>query len=263
MARKAAASAADCVVFDLEDAVPRARKADARALLAQALEGMDFGDKEVCVRINGVQDAEFEEDLRTVSRLAVHSVVVPKVETADDVRRVDTVLSAVPSAESIALHLAVETPLGLWECREFCRASPRVEAVLFGSGDFTASSGFSDDEAALVFPRSHISLVASSLSIDALDMVYGTVADLTGLEKSARAGRSLGYAGKWVIHPNHVGVVNSVFSASEDEVIRARRVLAAMSDAAEAGRAAVTLDGALIDEATVRWADAVTARARA
>ncbi|KAA0085600.1 CoA ester lyase [Mycolicibacterium sp. P9-64] len=257
MARKAAASNADCVIFDLEDAVTLDKKSQARAVLEEALAEIDFGGKEICVRINSVNSAEFADDVNVVNRLPIHAVVVPKVETSDDVRTVDAALSGNPGP---TLHLAVESPRGLLDCRDFAQASPRVAALLFGSGDFVAASGFSSDESALAVPRSLLSLAASSLGIDALDLVFGNVADLDGLGRSAAAGRALGYSGKWVIHPGQVNTVNDAFTPNADEVERAHRTLAAMSQAQEQGKGAATLDGVLIDEASIRWAEVVVAR---
>lgn len=254
MAVKAASSNADCVVFDLEDSVPPERKPEARSVIETALADIDFGDKEVGVRINAVDTPYFAEDIAVVDGLPVHTVVVPKVETSADVEAVD---AALVQPERPALHLAVETPLGLFGSREFCQASPLVEAVVFGAGDFVASSGFAGDEDVLIYPRSHLSLVASSLGIDALDMVFASLADGDGLARSAAMGRSLGYSGKWVIHPGQVDVVNRAFGPSAAEVSRAQRILEALSEAARHGKGAVSLDGSLVDEASTRWAEAV------
>jgi citrate lyase subunit beta/citryl-CoA lyase len=158
------------------------------------------------------------------------------------------------------LHLAVETPHGLFASLEFCQASALVDAVIFGAGDFVAASGFSDDEDCLIYPRSHLSLVASSLGIDALDMVFTNLADVEGLALSAARGRALGYAGKWVIHPGQVDVVNGTFGPTAEELSQAQRILTTLSDAERRGQGAATLDGSLIDEASMRWAESIVAR---
>jgi citrate lyase beta subunit len=259
MAKKAAASAADCVVFDLEDSVPPDRKQQARTTLREALGQLDFGEKEICVRINAVDSTHFDEDVQSLDGLKVHAIVVPKVETAREVQRVEAALAARKS--EAVLHLAIETPLGLFACRDFAQASARVDALIFGAGDFVAASGFSADEGALIHPRSQISLVASSLSLDALDLVHVDVNDPQGLARSTAAGRALGYRGKWVIHPGQVEIVNRGFDPSPAEISRASRILETLQEAAREGRGAIALDGALIDEASVRWAQSVVARA--
>jgi malyl-CoA/(S)-citramalyl-CoA lyase len=261
MAQKAAGSAADCVVFDLEDSVPHDAKPLARVALKEALQNIDFGSKEICVRINAVTSPNFSEDMRAVRGLPIHSVVVPKVESATDVQTVDAALAG--HGDAVRLHLAIETPSGMFACRDFAQASPRVDALIFGAGDFVAASGFSSEEVALIHPRSHISLAASSLGIDALDMVFVDLADPEGLADSAAAGRALGYDGKWVIHPGQVAVVNKSFDPTVAEIARARRILDRLADEARQGRGATTLDGSLIDEASIRWAEAVVSRSPA
>lgn len=265
MANKAAACAADCVIFDLEDSVPHENKAQARSVIRDAVKQIDFGGKEICVRINAVESPYFEDDMRAIEGLPIHAVVVPKVETVRDVRSVDAALTSHGGRTGqdsglVLLHLAVETPRGLFDCRDFAQASPRVDALIFGAGDFVAASGFSSEESALTYPRSHLSLVASTLNIDALDLVFVDLADLDGLGRSAAAGRDLGYAGKWVIHPGQVDVVNRAFDPGSAAISRAHRILETLQEAARRGRGAATLDGSLVDEASIRWAKAIVAR---
>jgi citrate lyase subunit beta/citryl-CoA lyase len=262
---------ADVHLIDLEDAVPaRAKTDETRRAAARALAEADWRAPTVAVRINGPATEWWERDLELVVEGAAEQldcIVVPKVESADDVERVERKLGELGDGR-IGLDVQIESARGLVEVERIAAASARLEALVFGPGDYAASLGLAPRSIGAIDPeypgdqwhyaRSRIAAAAHAFGLDPVDGPYADVADLEGLRESARRARLLGFTGKWVIHPAQVEVVHQVFSPTSEEVEHARAVLAALPDGGVA-----TLDGTMVDEASRRLAEAVLARAGA
>jgi citrate lyase beta subunit len=243
--RKAAGLAVDLVVVDLEDAVALPDKVAARETLADEWGALDFRAPSVAVRVNGRGTAWFHADVALVGELAPDLVVVPKVESPDDV-------AGLPAPA----HALVESARGLVEVERIA-AAPGLEALVFGPGDFAASLGapaLTIGEGEWLYPLTRIVVAAKANGLQAIDGPFVRLGDAEGLRASARRSRALGYDGKWAIHPEQVALLDEVFSATEAEIARAERILAAAS----AG--AARHEGEMVDEATVRMAEAVLAR---
>ena len=171
----------------------------------------------------------------------------------------------------MAVEVQIETALGLTRVEEIAAASPRIEALVFGPGDYAASLGVSQAQIGGIDPaypgdqwhyaRSRIAVAAHANGLDPIDGPFAAFRDEAGLVETARRARLLGFTGKWVIHPGQIEACNREFSPSQDEVTAAHRLLAALDKAAREGRGAAELDGAMIDEASRRLAEAVIARA--
>lgn len=265
MIEKAAGLGCDSLVLDLEDAVAPAMKATARDTLRRACERLDFGDREVTVRINGLGTPWFLDDLLALEGLGVAGVVVPKVHRPEDVVVVDTLLRQLElrgGRRGLALLPLIESARGLEAAAEIGRASGRVAALIFGAGDFTADTGIAFTPAALVHARARLALAAAAAGVQALDHVHPVVADLDGLRRSAEEARALGFHGKWAIHPAQVPVINEAFAPSPAEIDEARRIMAAYETAKAQGQGAITVDGALVDEAVLRIMERRAAVAR-
>jgi citrate lyase subunit beta/citryl-CoA lyase len=271
---KALASDADCVFLDLEDAVAPADKEPARRHVVAALLEHDWRGhrKTVCVRINGIDTPYMYRDVIDVVEQAGHRldvVLVPKVGVAADVYLIDALLTQIEAARgipprAIGIDVLIETALGLANVEAIAQASPRLEAMHFGVADLAASlrartvsiGGLNPDypgdqwHAAL----SRVVTACRAYGLRPIDGPYGDFHDPEGFRGAAQRAAALGYEGKWAIHPSQVALANAVFTPPPAELDRARRILAALEEAARAGRGAAQLDGRMIDAASARLA---------
>jgi citrate lyase beta subunit len=243
---KARDTAADGLILDLEDAVAPEHKREARATVVRLLSEMNFGGKEVFVRINALTTDYGMEDARAAASSKAHGILIPKVENVD---AVTTVASILHQRASKILCL-IETPRGVFAARAIAECSERVAGLLFGSADLSREIGaqLTADETELLYARQHVLLAARAANVAAYDSPHFVIADLDGVRRRATAARQMGYDGKTVIHPSHLEIVNEVFAPSSKQIAQAERVVAAMAAAQAAGRGAVALDGQLIDQ---------------
>ena len=292
---KMAASAADVINLDLEDAVAPGDKARARANVVDALSSVDFGAKTVSVRINGLDTAWWYDDVIQLVEQGgdrLDLIMVPKVGNARDIYAVDCLLSAaeakVGRAGKIGIEVIIETAQGAARVDEIAGASPRLQSMSFGVADYAASMGMQttgiggeqeeyfalapggsgNGDGASTGRARHwldpwhwpiVRMVAACRQHGLLpvDGPYGDFSDAEGFRAQALRSRTLGCVGKWAIHPNQVAPANEVFTPSDEMVGRARRILDAMAEADRAGQGAVTLDGKLIDLASIRQAQVI------
>ncbi len=279
---KAVASQADAVFLDLEDAVPPDLKDTARAHAARALRELDWGGKTRMVRINGLDTPWAYRDLVEVCEAAgaqLDCVIVPKVSRPEELTFVDILLAQIEARvglrRRIGIHALVETAAGLARVEQLATASPRLQALSFGPGDFAASAGIpssaigTEDQWDVVYPghRWHypmmrVVVAARAAGLRAFDGPAAEFRDLEAFRRLCRVARSLGFDGKWCIHPAQIPVVHEVFAPTEEEVEWARKVVTAYEQAQLAGRGALTVDGKMVDAASLRMAQATLARAR-
>jgi citrate lyase subunit beta / citryl-CoA lyase len=273
MIQKAAAGAADLVFLDLEDSVAPPAKAAARATVAAGLKELDWGRKTRAVRVNGPESEWIVDDITHVATEAAGAldvVIVPKVKSPDHVRFVEEILGEVDGAGQIGLEVLIEEVEALLAVEEIARASSRLEALIFGSGDLAASQGARTSMLALFagdpwqYHRSRIVLAARAAGVEAIDGPYwGAIADVDGYRQECLQASILGFSGKWAIHPNQIAPANESFSPTPDEVAHARRVIDACREAEAEGRGAIALDGVMVDAVDVRLAEALLERQRA
>ncbi|HEV7791271.1 MAG TPA: CoA ester lyase [Pseudonocardia sp.] len=278
MFAKAAGSGADLVFLDLEDACAPAEREAARGKAAAALRDLDWGRTIRAIRMNGVDTRWAYGDVIevvTAAREALDVIIVPKVRSARDVWWVDVLLTQVEQTlgltKKIALEVLIEETEGLENVGEIARASPRLEAVIFGAGDFSASQGARVDtnfDPIVDYPgdmwhyaRARIVVAARSAGIDAIDAPFPNYQAPDGYRVAAQNAGAMGYVGKWAIHPSQVEIANEVFAPTDDEIEHARKVVAAYREAEAAGRGASGLDGMLVDAAHLRHADNITRKA--
>jgi citrate lyase beta subunit len=246
MLEKAATLPADEVVVDLEDGVAAADKAAARANL-----GLAGARGTLAVRVNGVSTPWWPDDADAVSQLRPDVVVLPKAEAA----HVELALSALPAG--IGLEVQIETARGLVEVEEIAALDDRVEALVFGPGDFAASLGvpvLTIGAGASEYALARIAVAARAFGAQPIDGPYAVLDDDEALRAAAQRALALGYDGKWCIHPRQLEVVAGVFTPSDAEVERARRLVEATDGASAVG-------GEMVDAATKRLAEGVIARA--
>jgi citrate lyase subunit beta / citryl-CoA lyase len=254
MIAKAAASDADLVFLDLEDSVAPVAKPAAREKVAAALRGLDWGTKTRAVRINGAGSGWAEADLAAVLCDHLDVVILPKARSAEDVRWLDSRLAGT----GVGIEVLIEEVEALLAVNEIAHASPRLEALIFGSGDMAASQGvrtgrlgsFRGDP--WIYHRTRVVVAARSAGIAAIDgPSWAPLADVDAYRAECELAATLGYDGKWAIHPSQIEPANEAFSPSPEEVAHAERVLAAFASAAE-GRGAIALDGVMVDAVDIR-----------
>ncbi len=255
MIEKALALDCDSLVIDLEDAVAPSAKVDARENLRHALAGSSSHAKEIGVRINGVDSAWFLDDILALKALPIDSVVIPKVQRAADVVAVEIMLRQLESRggpHDVTLQVLIETARGLENVGEILRASSRCVSVIFGAGDFSADARVAFNTRGLMYARARIASAAAAAGVDALDHVHPAINEDDVLAAQAAEARDLGFTGKWAIHPRQVPVINAVFTPNDDEITEALRIVSAYEDALGAGSGAISVHGALVDEAVLK-----------
>jgi citrate lyase beta subunit len=282
MIEKAAASAADAVCVDLEDSVPAGEKAPARANAIRAFHELDFGSRVRMLRINGLDTPFAYRDLVDVVEAAGESIdliMLPKAGSPQDVAFVDTLLTQVEMhrgfSRKIGIEAQIETAAGFLYAREIAQSSSRLEALIFGPGDYSASMQMPsesigefdrhDDE----YPghRWHavmhtIVAAARANGLRAMDGPFAAYKDSAGFERSCRIAHSLGFDGKQCIHPAQLEAANSIFSPLTEDVARAKAVVEAYERAAAEGCGAASLNGHMIDMANIRMARVVLEKDR-
>ena len=268
---KAAKGGADVVFLDLEDAVAPDLKPQARENIVQAINDIDWGTKTLSVRINGLDTPYMYRDLVDVLEQAgdrLDLVMVPKVGTAADVYAVDMLVTQIEQAKGrtkrVGFELLIETALGMANVHEIVRASKRNESLHFGVADYAASTrartvGIGGPNPDYAVARMVVAARAAGLR--PIDGPFGDFSDPDGFRAQARRSAVLGCEGKWAIHPSQVTLANEVFTPPAKEVERARRILDAMEQARREGKGAVSLDGKLIDIASIRQAEQLVAAA--
>jgi citrate lyase beta subunit len=259
MIAKSAGSEADAVVLDLEDSVPIPEKEKAREQVREGLASVDFKNKERLVRINGVSTEFAHQDIVCAVESRVDGIVIPKVESIDDVIFVERIAGEQEKQRNTpgitTLQAMIESANGIKSVNQISTATSRLTALIFGSADYAASIGARPNEQnqAIIFlyTRSRIIIAAAAAGIDALDSVYVRFNDTEGLTSEALDAFAMGFTGKWVIHPKQVSVVNQCFTPSQDEFQKARKMILAYEEAKSRGAGAITIDGEMVDEASV------------
>jgi citrate lyase subunit beta/citryl-CoA lyase len=275
MAGKALASAADAVFLDLEDAVVPDEKADARKKVVQALKELDWRGRPTLYRTNALDTPYFYRDIIEVVEEAgdrLDTVMIPKVQRPEDLHVAATLLSQIELAvglESgkVKIEAQIESAEGLVNVDDIVHATERLTALHFGPGDFAASLRMPQtsigtmDEWDEAYPghRFHYAMqrlvvAARAAGLRAIDGPVADYRDEEALRGSCLIARSLGFDGKWCIHPAQIGVVNEVFSPTEREIEWAKKVVEAYEEANAAGSGAISVDGQMIDAASIKLA---------
>ncbi|WP_342643579.1 HpcH/HpaI aldolase/citrate lyase family protein [Rhodoligotrophos ferricapiens] len=290
---KAAKSAADVIFLDLEDAVAPDDKPQARKNVIEAINDIDWGNKSLSVRINGLDTHYMYRDVVDVLEQAgdrLDLIMIPKVGTASDVYAVDMLVTQIEAAKGrkkrIGFELIIETALGMQNINAIAAASRRNQSLHFGVADYAASTkakttnigGANPDYAVLAdkqgdgpreiywgdmwhYAIARMVVAARANGLRPIDGPFGDFSDPDGYRAAAKRAAALGCEGKWAIHPSQIALANEVMSPSEAEIAQARRILEAMDEAAKAGRGAVSLDGKLIDYASIRQAEVLVKKA--
>lgn len=279
MIDKALASDADWVLLDLEDAVAAGDKLSARRYAIEALNDLDWcaAGKRVAVRVNALDSHYFYRDLIEVLEQAgqhLDTVLLPKAARAADILLLDTLIRQIAAAtgrtDRISVDALIETAAGLNSVEAIAGAAARLQALHFGAGDLAASLRARSVEIGGLHPdypgdpwhaaMTRVATACRAHGRDPVDGPYADFQDTDGFVAAARRATVLGFEGKWAIHPCQVPLANRVFSPSDAEVTRARRILAALAEAQSDGRGAARFEGRMIDAASARLAANIVAR---
>jgi len=294
MFEKAARSASDVVFLDLEDAVAPDDKEQARRNIIGALQQIDWGRKTMMVRVNGLDTHYMYRDVVDVveSCPRLDMILIPKVGVPQDVYALDMLVTQIETAKGrtkrIGFEVLIETALGMANVEAIAQSSRRLEAMSFGVADYAASTrarttvigGVHRDSGVLAdrdergdrqyfwtdpwhAAQTRMLVACRAYGLRPIDGPFGDFGDPEGYVASANRAAVLGYEGKWAIHPSQIELANRVFTPTAAEVQRARRIMEAMAQAAREGKGAVSLDGRLIDMASIRMAQAMLAKADA
>ncbi len=292
MFEKAAKSAADIIFLDVEDAVAPDDKAQARKNIIQGLNDIDWGRKTMMVRINGLDTHYMYRDVVDIVEACprLDMILIPKVGTPADVYAIDMMVTQIETAmgrtKRIGFDVLIETALGMANVEAIAQSSKRLEAMSFGVADYAASTrarttvigGVNKDSGVLTdrdedgnreyfwtdpwhAAQTRMMVACRAYGLRPIDGPFGDFSDTDGYLAAANRAAVLGYEGKWAIHPSQIELANQVYTPSEAEVTRARRIMQAMDEAAKAGKGAVSLDGRMIDIASIRMAEALLAKA--
>ncbi len=289
---KAARSQADVVFLDLEDAVVPDEKEPARRNIISALRDIDWGDKTLSVRINGLDTPYMYRDVIDILEQGgerLDLMMIPKVGAASDVYALDMLTTQVETAmgrkKRVGFELIIESALGMANIDAIAAASPRNESLHFGVADYAASiqartvgiggphpdygvlTDANDGEARAYhwgdmwhYAIARLAVAARANGLRPIDGPFGDFSDPDGFRAQANRAAALGCEGKWAIHPNQIDLANDAFSPSAEDIAAARRILQAMAQAQKEGRGAASLDGKLIDIASIRQAESLVRR---
>jgi malyl-CoA/(S)-citramalyl-CoA lyase len=289
---KAAQSNADVIFLDCEDAVAPDDKEKARRNIIQGLNELDWGAKTLMVRINGLDTHYMYRDVVDIVEACprLDMLLIPKVGVPQDVYAVDMLVTQIESAKKrekrLGFEVLIETALGMANVEAIAQSSRRLEAMSFGVADYAASTrarttvigGVNRDSGVLTdkgedglrqyfwtdpwhAAQTRMMVACRAYGLRPIDGPFGDFKDPDGFIAAANRAAVLGYEGKWAIHPSQIELANQVYTPSQAEVAKARRIVAAMAQAAKEGRGAVSLDGRLIDIASIRMAQALLAKA--
>ena len=294
MFEKAAKSNVDVIFLDLEDAVAPDQKVQARKNIIEGLNDIDWGGKTMSVRINGLDTHYMYRDVVDLIEQApdkLDLIMIPKAGTASDIYAIDMLVTQAEDAmkckKRIGFEMIIETALGMQNVHEIAAASKRNESLHFGVADYAASTKAKTTVIGGPNPNYHVLtdpddaggrevhwgdmwhyavarmvVAARANGLRPIDGPFGDFNDPDGYRAQANRSATLGCEGKWAIHPSQIDLANEVFSPTEEETTKAQRILDAMAEAQKSGKGAVTLDGRLIDIASIKQAEVMVQKAK-
>ncbi|HSM69995.1 MAG TPA: CoA ester lyase [Anaerolineales bacterium] len=267
---KATTLGVDCICMDMEDGTAVSRKAEARAVISQAMQELNFGDSERCIRINSLGSGFEQKDRASALAAEPDTIVVPKIETAEQIKWVSDQIESYELSNkldigSIRLLIGLETAKGILNLKEIAEADKRLEAMIFGAEDYAASVGAirTKEGTEVLYARSAVVTACAANDLQAIDMVYIDFKDTEGLRAEAQQGAGLGFSGKQIIHPNQVTPTQEAFTPSDEAIAYAQRVVETFEASQKEGKGAYALDGKMIDMPLLRNAQKVLDRAKA
>ena len=256
---------ADTLILDLEDAVAPDAKEAARAQVAEAVLQGGYGHREILIRVNGPDSAWGNDDIQAVAKSGVDAILLPKVESAAIVQRIDAWLTDLGAPASLALWCMIETPMGVLKAEEIAGATQRLAGFVMGTSDLAKDlhAAHTPMRLPMLTALGIAMLAGRAHGLTLIDGVHLDLNDEDGFAASCRQGVELGFDGKSLIHPKQVAAANAAFAPSGAEVDFSRRIIAAHAEAAAEGKGVVVVDGRLVENLHVENAQRLVALADA
>jgi len=260
---KAKSFSADVVCFDLEDSVPDKEKKKARVLIKNALKKRNQYSASIFARTNSPDSGKIEADLKEIVQKGIDGIVIPKVNSAKELKKIEKTISSLEKKrkiKGIRLMPSIESALGVVNCYEIASASKRIDALVFGIFDLLNDMGIEytkGNPRGAKYSRYKVPVAAAAAGVAAIDGIWQDLKDKKGFTQDCQVGKSLGYAGKSVIHPDQIKTVHKIFHPSKPEIAWAKKVCSVYEKSTKKGKGATVVDGKMIDEVHYKWAKAV------
>jgi len=260
---KAKSLPADIVCFDLEDSVPDKEKKKARGLIKNTLKQRNKYSPSVFVRTNSPESGLVDADLKEIIQKGIDGVVIPKVNSVKELKKIEKTISSLEKKrkiKGIRLMPSIESALGIVNCYEIASSSKRIDALVFGIFDLLNDMGVEytkGNPRGAKYSRYKVPVAATAAGIVAIDGIWQDLKDKNGFVKDCKVGKSLGYVGKSVIHPDQVKTVHKIFHPSKPEIAWAKIVCSVYEKSTKKGKGATVVDGKMIDEVHYKQAKAL------
>ena len=260
---KAKSLPADIVCFDLEDSVPNKEKKKARVLIKNTLKQRKKYFADVFVRINSPESGIVEADLKEIVQKGIDGIVIPKVNSAKELKKIEKTISSLEKKrkiKGIRLMPSIESALGVMNCYEIASSSKRIDAVVFGIFDLLNDIGIEYTQGnppGAKYSRYKVPVAATAAGVAAVDGIWQDLKDKNGFTKDCEIGRSLGYAGKSIIHPDQIQTVHKIFHPSKPEIEWAKKVCSVYEELTKKGKGATVIEGKMVDEVHYKRAKAL------
>jgi len=260
---KAKSLSADVVCFDLEDSVPDKEKKKARVLIKNALKKRNQYSSSIFVRTNSPDSGKIEADLKEIVQKGIDGIVIPKVNSAKELKKIEKTISSLEKKrkiKGIRLMPSIESALGVVNCYEIASASKRIDALVFGIFDLLNDMGIEytkGNPRGAKYSRYKVPVAAAAAGVAVIDGIWQDLKDKKGFTQDCQVGKSLGYSGKSVIHPDQIKTVHKIFHPSKPEIAWAKKVCSVYEKSTKKGKGATVVDGKMIDEVHYKWAKAV------
>ena len=260
---KAKSLPADIVCFDLEDSVPDKEKKKARALIKNTLKQRSKYSPDVFVRTNSPESGKIAADLKEIVQKGIDGIVIPKVNSAKELKKIEKIISSLEKKrkiKGIRLMPSIESALGVMNCYEIASSSKRIVALVFGIFDLLNDMGIEytkGNPPGAKYSRYKVPVAAAAVGIVAIDGIWQDLKDKNGFTKDCEVGRSLGYVGKSVIHPDQIQTVHKIFHPNKAEIEWAKKVCSVYEELTKKGKGATVVEGKMIDEVHYKRAKAL------
>ena len=260
---KAKSLPADIVCFDLEDSVPNKEKKKARSLIRNTLKQRKEYSPDVFVRTNSPESGMIGEDLKETVQKGIDGIVIPKVNSAKELKKIEKIISSLEKKrkiKGIRLMPSIESALGVMNCYEIASSSKRIDALVFGIFDLLNDMGIEytkGNPRGAKYSRYKVPVAATAAGVASIDGIWQDLKDKKSFTKDCQVGRSLGYAGKSVIHPDQIQTVHKIFHPSKPEIEWAKKVCSTYEKSTKKGKGATVVEGKMIDEVHYKRAKAL------
>jgi len=260
---KAKSLPADIVCFDLEDSVPDKEKKKARVLIKNTLKQRSKYSPDVFVRTNSPESGKIAADLKGIVQKGIDGIVIPKVNSAKELKKIEKIISSLEKKrkiKGIRLMPSIESALGVMNCYEIASSSKRIDALVFGIFDLLNDMGIEytkGNPPGAKYSRYKVPVAAAAVGVVAIDGIWQDLKDKNGFTKDCEVGRSLGYVGKSVIHPDQIQTVHKIFHPNKTEIEWAKKVCSVYEELTKKGKGATVIEGKMVDEVHYKRAKAL------